>query len=120
MSRWTHLLCNMRAHTIDVRQSTGRILYCTIFRAGGKKLLAKGHTISDEDAKMLETEGMNEVWVTELEQGEVGEDEAVMMVATEIGCGVWKLISGENSMPQGASQSPNALKRWRSFRSEKP
>ncbi|MGD0435498.1 MAG: hypothetical protein ABSB86_03480 [Bryobacteraceae bacterium] len=36
---------------------------------------------------MLETEGMNQVWVTELEEGEVGEDEAVMQVASEIGCG---------------------------------
>ena len=57
------------------------------FRAGGKKLLAKGHVISEEDARMLETEGMNEVWVTELEEGEVGEDDAVMQVASEIGCG---------------------------------
>ncbi len=77
----------MRAQTIAVKQSTGRILCCTIFRAGGKKLLAKGHVISDEDAKMLETEGMNEVWVTELEEGEIGEDDAVMQVAGEIGCG---------------------------------
>jgi molybdenum cofactor cytidylyltransferase len=30
---------------------------------------------------------MNQVWVTELEEGEVGEDEAVMQVASEIGCG---------------------------------
>jgi len=56
----------MKAQTIDVKQATGRILCCTIFRAGGKKLLAKGHMISEEDARMLETEGMNEVWVTEL------------------------------------------------------
>ncbi len=77
----------MRAQTIAVKQSTGRVLCCTIFRAGGKKLLAKGHVISDEDARMLETEGMNEVWVTELEEGEVGEDDAVMQVAGEIGCG---------------------------------
>jgi molybdenum cofactor cytidylyltransferase len=77
----------MRAQTIDVKQATGRVLCCTIFRAGGKKLLAKGHVISDEDARMLETEGMNEVWVTELEDGEVGEDEAVMQLAGEIGCG---------------------------------
>jgi len=77
----------MRAQTIDVKQSTGRVLCCTIFRAGGKKLLAKGHIISDEDARMLETEGMQKVWVTELEEGEVGEDEAVMQVASEIGCG---------------------------------
>jgi len=77
----------MKALTIEVKNSTGRILCCTIFRAGGKKLLAKGHVISEEDARMLETEGMNEVWVTELEEGEVGEDEAVMQVAKEIGCG---------------------------------
>jgi len=77
----------MKALTIDVKSSTGRILCCTIFRAGGKKLLAKGHVISEEDARMLETEGMNEVWVTELEDGEVGEDEAVMLVGSEIGCG---------------------------------
>ena len=30
---------------------------------------------------------MDEVWVTELEEGEVGEDEAVSMVASEMGCG---------------------------------
>src|SRR5258707_11644049 len=77
----------MRALTIDVTQATGRILCCTIFRVGGKKLLAKGHLISEEDARMLQTEGMREVWVTELEEGEIGEDEAVMEVATEIGCG---------------------------------
>jgi molybdenum cofactor cytidylyltransferase len=77
----------MRAQTIEVKQSMGRILCCTIFRAGGKKLLAKGHLISEEDARMLETEGMNEVWVTQLEDGEIGEDDAVMQVATEIGCG---------------------------------
>jgi molybdenum cofactor cytidylyltransferase len=43
--------------------------------------------ISEEDARMLEAEGMNEVWVTELEEGEVGEDDAVMQVANEISCG---------------------------------
>ena len=81
----------MRALTIDVTQATGRILCCTIFRVGGKKLLAKGHLISEEDARMLQTEGMREVWVTELEEGEIGEDEAVMEVATEIGCGSFEI-----------------------------
>jgi molybdenum cofactor cytidylyltransferase len=81
----------MKAQTIDVKQARGRILCCTIFRAGGKKLLAKGHMISEEDARMLATEGMNEVWVTELEDGEVGEDDAVMQVASEIGCGTLEI-----------------------------
>src|SRR5216684_1001823 len=77
----------MRALSIDVKQATGRILFRTIFRVGGKKLLARGHLISEEDAWMLQTAGMREVCVTELEEGEIGEDEAVMEVASEIGCG---------------------------------
>jgi molybdenum cofactor cytidylyltransferase len=77
----------MRAETVDVKKSTGRILCCTIFRPGGKKLLAKGHQLSDEDIRLLETEGLQKVWVTELEEGEVGEDEAVTEVAQEVGCG---------------------------------
>jgi molybdenum cofactor cytidylyltransferase len=77
----------MRAQTVDIKESNGRILCCTVFRPGGKKLLAKGHTISDEDIRLLETEGMDQVWVTELEDGEIGEDEAVMSVAGEMGCG---------------------------------
>lgn len=65
----------------------GRILCCTIFRPGGKKLLAKGHVLREEDIRLLETEGMEQVWVTELEDGEVGEEDAVSIVATEMGCG---------------------------------
>ncbi|MBL8290373.1 MAG: molybdopterin-binding protein [Bryobacterales bacterium] len=77
----------MKALTVGVRESAGRILCCTIFRAGGRKLLAKGHVISDEDVRLLETEGMEQVWVTQLEDGEVSEDEAVSIVAQTIGCG---------------------------------
>ncbi len=81
----------MRAQTVDVKSSTGRILCCTVFRPGGKKLLAKGHVISDEDIRVLESEGMETIWVTELESGEVGEDEAVSMVAGEMGCGSFEI-----------------------------
>ena len=77
----------MKAQTVDIKESAGRILCCTIFRPGGRKLLAKGHVISDEDVRLLETEGMNQVWVTELEEGEVGEDEAVSLVGHAMGCG---------------------------------
>jgi molybdenum cofactor cytidylyltransferase len=78
---------------MDIRQSGGRILCCTIFRPGGKKLLAKGHLLSEEDIRMLEGEGLQQVWVTELEEGEIGEDEAVMAVATEMGCGCLEVRS---------------------------
>ncbi|HSW50549.1 MAG TPA: hypothetical protein VLH09_10260, partial [Bryobacteraceae bacterium] len=77
----------MRAQPVDVKESTGRILCCTVFRPGGKKLLAKGHLLSEDDVRLLETEGMQRIWVTQLEEGEVGEDDAVMMVAGEVGCG---------------------------------
>ncbi|MCU0245658.1 MAG: molybdopterin-binding protein [Bryobacter sp.] len=77
----------MKARTIDTRESTGRILCCTIFRPGGKKLLAKGHVLSEEDVRLLETEGLDQVWVTELEDGEISEDEAVMAVGQAMGCG---------------------------------
>ena len=43
--------------------------------------------MSEEDIRLLETEGLGEVWVTELEDGEVGEDDAVSQVAAETGCG---------------------------------
>jgi molybdenum cofactor cytidylyltransferase len=81
----------MKAQTVDIKDSTGRILCCTIFRQGGKKLLAKGHMLSEDDVHLLETEGMCRVWVTELEDGEVGEDQAVMMVASEMGCGALEI-----------------------------
>ena len=81
----------MRSQTVDVKGSTGRILCSTIFRPGGKKLLAKGHTLNDDDVRILETEGMQEVWVTQLEEGEIGEDEAVLEIATRIGCGSLEL-----------------------------
>ncbi|MBV8845494.1 MAG: molybdopterin-binding protein [Bryobacterales bacterium] len=77
----------MRPQTVDVRESTGRILCNPIFRAGGRKLLAKGHVLSPEDVRLLMTEGLGQVWVTELEDGEVAEDQAVSMVAQEMGCG---------------------------------
>ena len=81
----------MKAQTVDVKSSTGRVLCCTVFRPGGKKLLAKGHVISDEDIRILESEGMQKIWVTELEEGEIGEDEAVCQVASEMGCGALEI-----------------------------
>jgi molybdenum cofactor cytidylyltransferase len=77
----------VRALTVDVQQSAGRVLCCTIFRQGGRKLLAKGHTLSDEDICLLENEGLHQVWVTELEEGEIGEDDAVLAVAQAMCCG---------------------------------
>jgi len=77
----------MRALTVELQQSAGRVLCCSIFRPGGRKLLGKGHVLSDDDVRLLRTEGMNEVWVTQLEEGEVSEDDAVLSVASAMCCG---------------------------------
>jgi molybdenum cofactor cytidylyltransferase len=76
----------MKARVIDVRQSVGRVLLSTISNRG-KKLLAKGHRIEGDDVLMLQAQALHEVWVAELEEGDVSEDEAVMRVANEIGNG---------------------------------
>ncbi len=81
----------MKAQTVDVRTSTGRILCNTVFRPGGKKLLSKGHVISEDDVRVLQSEGMDNVWVTQLEDGEVGEDDAVCAIAAEVGCGSYEI-----------------------------
>src|SRR5690349_19083558 len=81
----------MRAQDVDVKASTGRVLYSTVFRRGGKKLLAKGHIISAEDIPVLESHGMEKIRVTELEEGEVSEDFAVSAVAREMGCGSYEI-----------------------------
>jgi molybdenum cofactor cytidylyltransferase len=43
--------------------------------------------ISDDDVRLLENEGMHQVWVTELEEGEVSEDDAVQQIASVMSCG---------------------------------
>jgi len=81
----------MKAQTVEVRGSAGRILSTTIFRPSGRKLLAKGHVLSTEDIRLLETEGMEHVTVTELEEGEIGEDDAVCQAAREMSCGCMEI-----------------------------
>ena len=61
----------MRAQTVEIQAGMGRILSSPIFRPGGKKLLAKGHLLREEDIRILQSEGLNSVWVAELEEGEI-------------------------------------------------
>jgi len=81
----------MKVLTVEARRSAGRVLCSTIFRSGGRKLLARGHIISEEDIRLLETEGLLEVRVSELEEGEVSEDTAAQSVAHAMACGVLEL-----------------------------
>jgi molybdenum cofactor cytidylyltransferase len=81
----------MKAQTVDTQQSTGRVLFSPIFRPGGKKLLAKGHILRDEDIRVLQSEGLDQIWVAELEEGEISEDEAVCGIAAEMACGCYEI-----------------------------
>jgi len=81
----------MKAQTIDIQQCTGRILSSAIFRPGGKKLLAKGHILREEDIRVLQSEGMDSIWVAELDEDEVSEDEAVCGIAGEMACGSYEI-----------------------------
>lgn len=81
----------MRAQTVDIQEGTGRILSSAIFRPGGRKLMAKGHMLRAEDIRVLQLEGMREIWVAELEADEVHEDEAVCGVASEMACGAYEV-----------------------------
>jgi molybdenum cofactor cytidylyltransferase len=81
----------MKHEIVDAKRSVGRVLCCTLLRAGGEKLLARGHVVSEDDARMLQIEGVNEIQVTELEEGEVGEDEVALQVARESGCGALEI-----------------------------
>jgi molybdenum cofactor cytidylyltransferase len=82
----------MKPRAIDVRQSVGRVLLSSIF-IGGKKLFSKGHRIEGDDVRMLESEAMHDVWVAELEEGDVAEDDAAMQVANQIGNGSLEIRS---------------------------
>jgi molybdenum cofactor cytidylyltransferase len=81
----------MKAQTIEIQQSTGRVLSSAIFRPGGKKLLAKGHILREEDIRVLQSEGMDHIWVAELDEDEVSEDEAVCGIAAEMACGSYEI-----------------------------
>src|ERR1700760_1153461 len=81
----------MRAQTIDIQESAGRVLSSAIFRPGGKKLLAKGHILREEDIRVLQSEGMDQIWVAELDEDEVPEDHAVCAIAGEMACGCYTI-----------------------------
>ena len=81
----------MRVQTIEIAASSGRILSSSIFGSSGKKLFGKGRLLSDQDVHVLRSEGMRTIPVTELEEGEIGEDDAVAAVTREMGRGSFEI-----------------------------
>ena len=56
----------MRTQAVQVKSAVGRLLCDPIFQPSGKKLLAKGHQISEEDIRVLDLEGHEKVRVAVL------------------------------------------------------
>jgi molybdenum cofactor cytidylyltransferase len=81
----------MTAQTVDIHECTGRILSTPIFRSGGRKLMAKGHMLRAEDIRVLQLEGMQQIWVAQLDENEIHEDDAVCGVAAEMACGSYEV-----------------------------
>ncbi len=81
----------MRMQAVQVKSAVGRLLCDPIFQPSGKKLMAKGHQISEEDIRILNLEGHDQVRVAVLEEGEVPEDEAGLRIASEAACGAMEV-----------------------------
>src|SRR5208283_2526282 len=81
----------MKAQTVDIEECAGRVLSTAIFRSGGRKLMAKGHMLRPEDIRVLQLEGMQQIWVATLDENEIHEDEAVCGISAEMACGSYEI-----------------------------
>jgi molybdenum cofactor cytidylyltransferase len=77
----------MKVQAVQVGSAVGQVLCAPIFHVGGKKLLAKGHQIREEDVRLLSLEGHAEVVVAVIEEDEIPEDRAALDLATAAACG---------------------------------
>jgi molybdenum cofactor cytidylyltransferase len=78
----------VRTRTVELDNAVGKLLSAPVFQNGsGKKLLAKGHLLSEEDVQLLLTAGQKNVVVAQLEDGEIAEEEAALAIALESACG---------------------------------
>ncbi|MBI1357245.1 MAG: hypothetical protein GC160_23135 [Acidobacteria bacterium] len=73
----------MRTQVVEVNDAVGKLLGAPIFHPSGKKLLAKGHQVCEDDIRLLSSEGHLRVSVAVLEEGEVPEEEAALQIAQE-------------------------------------
>ena len=81
----------MRTEVVDVSSAVGKLLCTPIFQASGKKLLAKGHQINEEDIRLLGLEGHERVPVAILDDNEIPEDQASSQIAAEAACGAMEI-----------------------------
>jgi molybdenum cofactor cytidylyltransferase len=71
----------MRFGPVPVSRAAGRILGHNVFSVEGRRLLRKGSVLGAGDVELLRSLGRELVYVAELENGDVGEDEAASRIA---------------------------------------
>jgi molybdenum cofactor cytidylyltransferase len=77
----------MREKPISVEGAAGKVLARTLSRSDGKKLLARGHLVTEPDVRVLREHGVEQVWVFEIGEQEIGEDQAALVAAGDLGIG---------------------------------
>lgn len=80
---------------VPIEQSLGGILVHNVPDAEGHKALMKGHQITPADIERLRALGKLEVYVARLEQGDIRENDAALLVA--------RSAAGEGTTPSQAS-----------------
>jgi molybdenum cofactor cytidylyltransferase len=79
---------------VDVLSAAGMLLSDPVFYPTGKKLLAKGHQLKEEDIQLLTREGYLQVPVNVLEESDVPEEEAAVQLAVQAACGSLEIRVG--------------------------
>ncbi len=74
----------MRLQTVPVEEAVGKILVHNIADEAGRKALSKGQVVREEDLEKLARLGRREVYVAELEPGDVHEDQAAARLAQAV------------------------------------
>jgi hypothetical protein len=77
----------MREKSIPVDLAAGKVLARPVYRRDEKKLLARGHFVTEPDARILKEHGVEEVWVFEIGEQELREDQAALLAASDLGIG---------------------------------
>jgi len=75
----------VRFGPVPLHQAEGRVLAHNVMAPDGRRLLRKGRRLDEDALATIRTTGMSEVWVAQLEAGDVHEDEAAAAIAGLLG-----------------------------------
>lgn len=84
----------MRRQVVEVSNAAGMLLSDPVFYPTGKKLLAKGHQLSEQDILLLVREGHLQVLVNVLDDEDVPEEAAAVQIAMQSACGSLEILVG--------------------------